>query len=205
MLTGHIRDARVGRDVLIGLAVGVLWLAIDLARRLLPQALGYAALPPRPGSELNFAGAPCGVCNAVSTWSVVAIGQLIPVLLSLLLFLVLRLVTRRQWAAIAIGGVAILFWWSNFGPATAFWVELAAEALVVVLFTAVMIRGGILPALVAMFVVQVCQTVALTLDLTHWSATTSNLTLVLLVALTLYAFVAARAGQPLLGRLPSDL
>jgi hypothetical protein len=84
-------------------------------------------------------------------------------------------------------------------------VELAAEALVVVLFTAVMIRGGILAALVAMFVVQVCQTVALTLDLTHWSATTSNLTVVLLVALTLYAFVAARAGQPLLGRLPSDL
>ena len=37
LLAGHIRDARVGRDVLIGLGAGVLWLGIDLARRLLPQ------------------------------------------------------------------------------------------------------------------------------------------------------------------------
>jgi hypothetical protein len=113
--------------------------------------------------------------------------------------------TRRQWAAIAIGAVAIFYWQSNFGSATAVWIEFAAEALVVVLFTAVMIRGGILPALVAMFVVNVCQTVAMTLDVTHWSATTSNMTLLLIGALTLYAFVAARAGEPILGRLATEL
>ena len=73
------------------------------------------------------------------------------------------------------------------------------------LFTALMIRGGILPALVAMFLVNVCQTVAMTLDATHWSATTSNMTVALIVALTVYAFVAARAGEPLFGKLPSDL
>jgi hypothetical protein len=56
-----------------------------------------------------------------------------------------------------------------------------------------------------MFLVNVCQGVAMTLDATHWSATTSNMTIALVVALTVYAFVAARAGEPLLGRLPSDL
>jgi Protein tyrosine and serine/threonine kinase len=205
LLTGHIRDARVGRDVLVGLGAGVLWLGIDLTRRLLPQALGYPAMLPRTGGELNFAGAPCGTCNAISTWSILALRQLIPVFLSLLLFLVLRLVTRRQWPAIAVGGLAIFFWWSNFGSATAFWIEFGAEALIVVLFTGVMIRGGILPALVAMFVVNVCQTVAMTLDVTHWSATTSNLTLVLIIALTAYAFIAARAGEPIFGKLPHEI
>jgi hypothetical protein len=205
LLAGHIRDARVGRDVLLGLGVGVLWLGIELARRLLPQALGYAAMTPRSGGELNFAGAPCGACNALSTWSILAVRQFIPVFLSLLLFLVLRLGTRSEWKAIALGGIAIFFWWSSLGPATAFWVEFAAEALAVGLFTAVMIRGGILPALVAMFVVNVCQTVAMTLEVTHWSATTSNMTLALIVALTAYAFVTARTGEPLFGRLPSDL
>jgi hypothetical protein len=204
LLTGHLRDARVGRDVLIGLSAGVLWLGIDLARRLLPQVLGYAAMTPR-GGELNFAGAPCEVCNAISTWSILAVRQFVPVFLSLLLFLVLRLLTRRQWPAVAIGGIAIFYWWSNFGSATALWVEMAAEVLVVVLFTTLMIRGGVLPALVAMFLVNVCQGVAMTLDATHWSATTSNMTIALVVALTVYAFVAARAGEPLLGRLPSDL
>jgi hypothetical protein len=204
LLTGHLRDARVGRDVLIGLSAGVLWLGIDLARRLLPEVLGYAAMTPR-GGELNFAGAPCEVCNAISTWSILAVRQFVPVFLSLLLFLVLRLLTRRQWPAVAIGGMAIFYWWSNFGSATALWVEMAAEVLVVVLFTTLMIRGGVLPALVAMFLVNVCQGVAMTLDATHWSATTSNMTIALVVALTIYAFVAARAGEPLFGRLPSDV
>jgi hypothetical protein len=45
----------------------------------------------------------------------------------------------------------------------------------------------------------------MTLEVTHWSATTSNMTLALIVALTAYAFVTGRTGEPLFGRLPSDL
>jgi hypothetical protein len=36
---------------------------------------------------------------------------------------------------------------------------------------------------------------------THWSAGPSNQTLAMIVVLTLFAFFAARAGKPLLGRM----
>jgi hypothetical protein len=54
-------------------------------------------------------------------------------------------------------------------------------------------------ALVAYFISSVCETMPLTLDIRHWSATGSNQTIAMIVALTLFAFYAARAGRPLLG------
>ena len=204
LLAGHIRDARVGRDALVGASAGILWFAIDLARRLLPQALGYSAVVPEAGSELNFVGAPCDACNSLSTWSVLVIRQLLPAFLALLLFVVLRLITRRQSAAILLGAIAIFFWWSALGDPTSFWIEFSGEALIVVLFTTVMIRFGVLAALVALFVVNVCQVAPLTPDVTHWSAPSSNLTIALLIALTVFGFVASRAGQPLFGKVLTD-
>ena len=97
------------------------------------------------------------------------------------------------------GMVAIFVWWATPAAGPVLWVEIADEALVVVLFTAVMIRFGLLAALVSLFVFSLGQVVPLTLDVTHWSATSSNQTIALVVALALFAFYAARAGQPMFG------
>jgi len=117
------------------------------------------------------------------------------------MFVVLRLITRRQSAAIAMGMVGIFFAWSELGPAPVFWLELAAEAFIVALFTFVMIRFGLLAALVALVVLNVCQIMPLTLELKHWSAAGATQTLVFIAALTIFAFYASRAGQPLFGKL----
>jgi len=73
-----------------------------------------------------------------------------------------------------------------------------------VLFAFVMIRFGLLAALVALFIVNVCQIVPLSLDMTHWSAAGSNQTIGLVIALTLFAFYASRAGQPLFGKFDAN-
>ena len=86
---------------------------------------------------------------------------------------------------------------SELGSAPVFWLELAAESLVVMLFTFVMIRFGLLAALVALFVVNVCQIAPLTLDIKHWSSVSSTQTLAFVVALALAAFYASRGDQPL--------
>jgi hypothetical protein len=39
----------------------------------------------------------------------------------------------------------------------------------------------------------------MTLDVSHWSATASNGTIVLLGGIAIFAFYASRAGQPLFG------
>lgn len=197
LLSGHLRDSRVGRDVLAGLGAGVLWLLIDLGRRLLPMALGQPPIVIRNSSEIMFTG----TLDAVRIWCVLAIRTLVPGFMSLMLFVVLRLVTRRQAVATALGMVAIFYWWSMFGTAPVLWVELIAEVLIVTLFTFVMIRFGLLAALIALFISSVGQVVPLTLDMTHWSASASNHTVAFVVALACFGFYAARAGQPLFGKL----
>ena len=201
LVAGHVRDSRVGRDVFVGLTAGMLWVLVELGRRLLPQVLGYTAMVPRGGGELNFAGAPCDVCNALSSWSVLLIRQLQPAFLTALLFVFLRLITKRQSIAIALGMIGIFIWWLNLAAATAPWIEIAAESIVVCLFTFVIIRFGVLAALVTLFVFSVCQIAPLTTEITHWSATLSNLTMALLAGLGVFAFVASRTGQPLFGRM----
>ena len=54
---------------------------------------------------------------------------------------------------------------------------------------------------VALTVVKVGQAIPLTLDVSHWSATPSNLTLLGILTLSLFGFYASRAGQPMFGAL----
>jgi len=197
LLSGSVRDSRVGRDVLVGLSAGVAWLLIDAARRLLPQALGQPPVLSRLGGEFMFTG----TADAVRVWAILAVRTLIPAFSTVVLFVLLRLVTKRQWAAVLLGAIAIFMWWSSFTSAPVLWLEVAAELLIVGLFTSVMIRFGLLPALIALFVSSVGQVVPLTLDVTHWSAAPSNHTLALVVVLALFGFYASRGGRALFGGL----
>ncbi|HEY7289641.1 MAG TPA: serine/threonine-protein kinase [Vicinamibacterales bacterium] len=197
LLSGHFHDPRVGRDLLAGLSAGILWLLIDFARRLIPQALGYPPIMIRAGGELMYTG----TVDAIRLWAVLGVRTLLPAFSSVMIFVVLRLAVRRQAVAIAIGMAIIFAWWSSFASAPVLWLEIVFEALIVLLFTYVLSRVGLLAALVALFVSSVGEVVPFTLDVTHWSASGSNETIVLFMTLALLAFVAARAGQPLFGRL----
>jgi hypothetical protein len=197
LLAGHFRDPRVGRDLLAGLSAGILWLLIDFGRRLFPQLLGLPPILIRAGGELTLTG----TLDAVRLWSVLAIRTLLPAFTAVMLFVVLRLATRRQGAAIAIGTAILFIWWSTLAVAPVLWLEIIAQLFIVGLFTFVMIRFGLLAALAALFVSSVGEVVPLTLDVTHWSAGGSSETIVLFAALAIFAFSASRAGQPLLGRI----
>ena len=65
--------------------------------------------------------------------------------------------------------------------------------------TLLVFRAGLLAFAVAWFVWSVASNVPLVQDWVHWSAAPGNWTLAALVALALFGFSAARAGQPLLG------
>jgi hypothetical protein len=73
--------------------------------------------------------------------------------------------------------------------------------VIVALYLLVMIRFGLLAALVALFVSSVCEVIPMTLDVHHWSAAGSTQTLALLMAMALFGFYASRGGEPLLGNL----
>jgi hypothetical protein len=69
-----------------------------------------------------------------------------------------------------------------------------------VLITLVTVRYGLLALVIARVVWTLLYTAPIRSDVSHWSAGAGNWTIALLIALTLWAFYASRAGQPLFGR-----
>jgi len=51
IVAGHVRDPRVGRDILAGVVFGTALSLIDLARSLIIQRLGYSPPVPAYGSR----------------------------------------------------------------------------------------------------------------------------------------------------------
>jgi serine/threonine-protein kinase len=198
LLAGRVRDSRVGRDVLLGIVFGVMWFALDLGRRLMPETLGYRASVPRLGFEV---GTLLSGAQTLSTWATVILRELQIAFGAVLLMVVLRLITRRASIAIAAGMVIIFYWWSTFTLTPVLWIEVTYEIAAVVLFTFVMIRFGLLAAAVARIVLGLCQSIPFTLQVSHWSATPSNWTIAGIIALALFGFYASRAGQPLFGKI----
>jgi hypothetical protein len=196
LLSGRIRDPRVGGDILLGVSFGAAWFVLDLTRRLLPQALGYAATPPSLGVATTTL---FGAAETVSTWAAVILRELQVAFIATLLFVVLRLVVRRPVIAIAVGMMLVFYWWSTFAMIPVLPIEIAYEVVVVCAFTFVLIRYGLLVAAIARIVLGVCEAIPFTLNIAHWSATPSNWTIVALLAVAAFGFYASRAGQPVFG------
>ena len=198
LLSGRIHDSRVGRDVLLGSTFGMAWFLLDVARRLLPQALGYPGTVPRLGAETAML---LGGAETFTTWAVVVLRELQTTFATVLLFVVLRLLTRRAWLSVALGMVVTFFWWSNLAVTSVLWNDIIYAIAAVCLFTFVMIRFGLLAAAIARIVLGLCEAVPFTLQTSHWSATPSNWTIALIVALASFGFYASRAGQAPFGKL----
>ncbi|HYM26198.1 MAG TPA: protein kinase, partial [Vicinamibacterales bacterium] len=198
LLTGHVKDSRVGRDLLAGLALGVATAGVDVAKvRLLPL-LGYAAPMPIFGGELDVIMQPMGV---ISGWIELSFRALEASLLIVLLFVVIRLLTRSaRLSAILLFIVLSLVNTNNTASSSTplIWIfPLLSGALM----TVTALRFGLLPLAASSFAANVLTRAPMTLDVGEWYAAPSNWTMLALSALAAFAFYAARAGQPLFGRL----
>ena len=61
------------------------------------------------------------------------------------------------------------------------------------------VRYGLLVTVVAIGIINVIGNMPLTLSLSHWTATTSNLVIATVIGIAAFGFYASRAGQPLFG------
>ena len=147
LLSGHIRDSRVGRDVIAGLVFGMAWALLFVARSLVPQRFGHDAPRPLLGSAVNTLA---GVDSTIELWLTTMLEQIVFVLGIAFLFVALRLLTRRTWLAVPLGMYVLFTYWSSFGQAAAYyWIEMTLEVAIVALFTFVLIRFGLLAAAIA--------------------------------------------------------
>jgi len=190
LLSGRLRDPRVGRDVLIGLVFGAALMAIEAAQGLLPQRWGHTApLPPFGNAVAPLAS----VSYVVARWVNVLYNALQSVLFVVMIFVILRLVLRRGWLA-ALVGVVILTVLSDNGQAyTGTWFDFVFITLIFVVLTFGLFRFGLLAMTIAAVADNVATGVPLTLQLSAWWATPSMFSLALLIGLAAFGFYAARS------------
>jgi predicted Ser/Thr protein kinase len=99
LLAGHLRDPRVGRDVLMGLAVGVTLCLIELAKATIIPWLGYSAPSPLYGLDVEAFN---GTGMMAVMWLLSASGAIQAALILLLLIVLVRLTLRTPWLTIPV-------------------------------------------------------------------------------------------------------
>jgi hypothetical protein len=189
LLSGSIRDPRVGRDILIGGVAGVLLALSAPLQALLPSWLGRTPAPPIPPSLAVLSGVGPAVAQFLRSFDL-----FVPVFL-LFLILLARVTLRNQWAAL--GAITVL--WSALIALQSvnLLLDLAIFAPFIVLILYVLMRLGLL-AMVGMVVLQV-NPLETPVSVSSWYAGASLLQPLVAVALAAFAFHISLAGRPLFG------
>ena len=190
LLDGRLRDPLVGRDLLVGLAVGSLFILLP---RLVSIAAGWFGAPPTPlvlpwityrfgppvawGVVIRFAG------NSISAG-----------MFSFTVAFVLSLVLRKPWLA---WGAFVLFATALYtGPEAG--PEQVAEALAAGLGLAVLVgRFGLLATVASGFAGNVLGLAPLTTDLSAWYAPQGVVVALVVVGLAVYGFFVSVGAKRL--------
>ncbi len=179
LLSGHVRDPRVGRELLIGLAFGTVGLLIDLAK-LVPMALGWR-IPALPlGNSLQYLD---GVPSVLAQWLGIAIGGLMSALAIALIFLVLRLLLKRPRAALVVGFLILLLLLNSGSFISGNWFDRFNNLGFTVLLTFVLHRFGLLATATTLFVENIMNSVPLTTNLAAWWSGPMIASLIMLIAI----------------------
>jgi serine/threonine-protein kinase len=196
LFAGHVRDPRIGRDVLTGAAFGGGLLIIDVFRRLSPLLIGRPPGLPTLGRDVS---ALTGPGPLVISWVLQLFGSVEFALLAVMLFVVVRLLVRRTWIAVGVGVMiltAVLA--ANAHPGDVLWLYALSQAVGVSMATFAMFRYGLLVTTIMVVVDNIPSAVPIMLYGPPWAALPGNLSMALVIALACFGFYAARAGQPLL-------
>ena len=168
--------------------------------RILPQ-FGYSAQYPGYGLAINVLE---GSGQLVAGWIGASMGALEVALMTILVFVVFRLLLRGTWLSISAGvllmSLASVNQMGGAGTVLVWFFPVIRGAIL----TFVVVRFGLLSLAVALYFSSAMTSIPFRLDLSHWAAMPSTWTLALLMALTLFGFYASRAGQPLFGQVLKD-
>ena len=187
LLAGSWRDPVVGRDILIGVALGVVWIFVFLIRSIPMMHMGAA---PGGGSTDALIGGRMALGAWLRQWP----QSIQTTLIFFLLLLGLRRLLRNQWVA-AVAFVAIFALPRSIS--SPYWsIELPAQVLVYSIAVLIVIRFGLVPLAVAIFTIDMTSGLPFSHDLSTWYMTTSILALLSVVALAGWGFYQSLGGEP---------
>ena len=184
-----IRDPLVGRDLLYGMACGLLLGLLALAATAFHGNSGQPFQPPlQPLLGVRYEVA--GLLNSVDN-------GLFNGLFYLFVLFVLRALLRKQWMA-AIVYVAVLGFIQAYGTTTP-WVDYPVSMLYEAIFALILLRFGLMAAISADFCLQLLESCPATLDFSAWYVGLSLIPPVIVALIAVYGFRISLAGRPLIG------
>jgi serine/threonine-protein kinase len=191
LLDGRLTDPLLGRHILIGALCGTAVEALQaIGRFYLPVWRGHG--PPVPSfHSLMLDGLP----EAGSLYFSVLASALATPLWAILFALLLRVVLRRNWLAIAVL-VALFSTFQALGSVAPIF-EFAVSLSVAAIIATVMFRLGIFALVVSMIYMNI-EHFALTFDPSSWYFGRSLVAILVLVGIVVYGFYISLAGRPIM-------
>ena len=186
ILAGSWGDPVVGRDILLGVALGVVWILVFQIRYIPMMHMG--AVP-----SLGSTDALLGGRLALGAWLRQWPQAIQTTLIFFLVLFGLRVLLRKEWIA-AIAFVAIFA--VPRGLSGSFVkIELPAEILVYAIALLIVIRFGLIPLVCAIFTIDLTINLPFSSDFSTWYMTTSILALLSVLVLAGWGFYRSLGGQ----------
>jgi len=188
LLSGQMRDPVVGRDILFGVMLGVVWILIFQLRSIPVMRLG----------GVPFLGDPdylAGGRTALGAWLRQVPSSILGTLQFFFLLFGLKFLLRKDWLA-AIAFVAIFALPRGLLDSHPK-IELPTLILVYSIAVLIVLRFGLIPLAVAIFTVDMVANLPLSSDLSAWFTINSLLALSSVVALAIWGFYHSLGGRSL--------
>jgi hypothetical protein len=185
LLTGQLRDPLVGRDMLFGVILGVVWILVIQLRYIPMMHMG--ASPGLYSTEYLIGGR-----QALGAWLYQVPSAIVGALEFFFLLLGLKVLVRKDWIA-AVAFVAIFTGLSSSGSYLS--VQVPTRILVYGIAVLIVYRFGLVPLAVAIFTVDMLVNVPFSADFSTWYMTSSLFALLSVVALAGWGFYHSLGGQ----------
>ena len=187
LLAGRVRDPLVGRDILFGILLGVIWLVVFIASRLAAMKIGASP-------ELLSTDYLLSTRRALGIWLSQFPGTILGTLEFFFVFLGLKVVLKRDWLA-TIVFVAIFAAAKTLGSN---YVALEAATWIVVylILALIVYRFGLVPLACASFTINLLANVPFTGDFSAWYLGTTIFALLSVVAPAVWGFYYSLGNEP---------
>jgi predicted Ser/Thr protein kinase len=185
-LSGRWRDPLVGRDVLYGAILGILFCDLYAIRFHLVGRLG--------ASPIVLCTSYLGNARlAMGTWFTQVPSDISSTLLLFLLLFLLRVVLRNSW----LGAAAFVLLWAALKSISSDYptVDWPMQIMLYSLLATGALRYGLVALLVALFTADMTLNVPVTLNTSAWYFTNATVALATVAALAIWGFYTALAGQ----------
>jgi hypothetical protein len=186
LLAGKVRDPLLGRDVLLGVLLGMFWVFVFY--------FGYF-FDIRLGEQPMFSSTSVldGTMPAISMWLGKMLGGLVGVLLFFFVLVFLRVLVRNPWLSAAL--FVVFFTIPKVLASNHKLIDGPVWAIIYLIAAFAVVRFGLIVLATATFTADVLLNIPFTLDSSDWYAPVSILMMLSFVGLALWGFYFSLAGQ----------